>query len=263
MTDIGSIPEIGVYCQEGVCRIEIRRPEKKNALTREMYSAMAGAIEQADADGRIRVIFLHGAADFFCAGNDLKEFQEAADDPGLRPEQGNPFMRAISSAQKPMIAAVTGPAIGVGVTMLLHFDLVYAGQSASFAMPFVNLGLCPEAGSSFLLPRLVGHQRAAEMLFLGETFSAHQARDFGMVNDVYPDDAVIEKAFARAAKLAQQPPESVRLTKSLLKRSASDAIAGTMREELFHFSQRLSSAECREALAAFFARRQPDFSSFS
>ncbi|MCF8112099.1 MAG: enoyl-CoA hydratase [Desulfobacteraceae bacterium] len=263
MTDIGSIPEIGVYCQEGVCRIEVRRPEKKNALTRQMYAAMAEAIEKADTDANIRAVFLHGAKDCFCAGNDLKEFQQAGEDPESGPDRNNPFMRVISRAKKPMVAAVTGAAIGVGTTLLLHFDLVYAGSGASFSMPFVNLGLCPEAGSSFLLPRLVGHKRASEMLLLGEAFSPETAREFGLVNAVFPDDEVIEKAFEQAKKLAKQPPASARLTKALLKRSVADQIAGTMAEEFEHFAQRLSSAECKEALAAFFERRDPDFSQFS
>lgn len=262
MGQSGSIPEIGVAHQDGVCRIEIRRPEKKNALTRPMYAAMADAIQNADADGGIRVIFLHGTRDCFCAGNDLKEFEQAGKNSGSGPVRDNPFMRTINTAQKPIVAAVTGPAVGIGTTLLLHCDLVYAGAGATFALPFVNLGLCPEAGSSFLLPRLAGHQRASELLLLGEPFSAEKAREIGLVNAVYPDEAVIEKAFERALRLAQQPPASVRLTKALLKRSVTGAAAEAMSVEFEHFAERLASAECREALRSFFEKRDPDFSAF-
>jgi enoyl-CoA hydratase/carnithine racemase len=146
--------------------------------------------------------------------------------------------------------------------MLLHFDLVYAGENARFALPFVNLGLCPEAGSSFLIPRLAGHQQAAELLLLGEPFSAEKARAIGLVNAVYPDEQVFDKALEAVLKLAQKPPAALRLTKSLIKRAASDAVAQTMAVELAHFNQRLVSAECREALGAFLERKKPDFSSF-
>ena len=263
METTGSIPEIGVVHKNGVCRIEIRRPEKKNALTRNMYAAMSEAMEAADKDAATRVVFLHAKGDCFCAGNDLKEFQQAGEDPKLRAGRENPFLKAISRLEKPMVAAVNGQAIGVGTTLLLHFDLVYAGCSATFSMPFVRLGLCPEAGSSFLLPRLVGHQRASEILLLSRSLSAREAVDLGMVNALFADDRVVERSLAIAEKLAQQPPESVRLTKALLKKSARSTLFETMDDELDHFSRRLASGECREALAAFFQHRPPDFSSFT
>ncbi len=161
-----------------------------------------------------------------------------------------------------MVAAVGGIAVGVGTTMLLHFDLVYAGESAQFRLPFVNLGLCPEAASSFLLPRLIGHQHASELLLLGEPFSAAKAREIGLVNAVYPDSELIDNALAQAQKLAHQPPASVRLTKALLKRSISEDIADTMAEEMTVFFRTARFGECAEALSAFFERRKPDFSSF-
>ena len=161
-----------------------------------------------------------------------------------------------------MVAAVVGTAVGIGTTMLLHFDLTYAGESAQFRLPFVNLGLCPEAASSFLLPRVIGHQRASELLLLGEPFSAAKAHEIGLINAVFPDAEVIDKAYAQAQKLAQQPPASVRLTKALLKRSISRDIADTMDEETKYFTERLNSPECAEALSAFFERRPPDFSQF-
>jgi enoyl-CoA hydratase/carnithine racemase len=247
-------------CRDHVLRIIINRPQKKNALTRAMYAAMADAISRADEDTGIRVIFLHGSQDCFTAGNDLKDFQAFRQD-GNNKEVSN-FLSAISRAKKPIVAAVGGVAVGVGTTMLLHCDLVYAGEGAQFRMPFVALGLCPEAASSFLLPKLIGHQRASELLLLGEPFSAAKALAIGLVNAVYPDSDYIDKAFTQALKLAKQPPASVRITKALLKRSVSQTILDTMIEERKHFSERLNSGECNEALTAFFERREPDFSPF-
>jgi enoyl-CoA hydratase/carnithine racemase len=192
--------------------------------------------------------------------NLLQDFKEFKPNDKFRPP--NPFLVAISRAQKPLVAAVGGAAVGVGTTMLLHFDLVYAGESAWFRMPFVGLGLCPEAASSFLLPRLIGHQGASELLLLGEPFSAAKAFELGLVNAVYPDADLIEKAYAQAQKLAQQPPASVRLTKALLKRSVTAYVADTMTEEMKNFTERLGSVECAEALNAFYERRKPDFSGF-
>ncbi len=160
------------------------------------------------------------------------------------------------------MAAVGGVAVGVGTTLLLHCDLVYAGEGAKFILPFAALGLCPEAASSFLLPRLIGHQRASELLLLGEPFSAAQACEIGLVNAVYPDAEYIDKAYTQVQKIVQQPPASVRITKALLKRSISGYTADTMAEERKHFSERLISGECDEAFTAFFERRKPDFSSF-
>ena len=260
MSVLDTSNEIITESREHILRIKINRPQKKNALTIAMYAAMADAIIQADEDGDIRVIFLQGTADCFTAGNDLQDFKDYRSDGAGR--LVNPFLVAIRRAKKPMVAAVGGMAVGLGTTMLLHFDLVYAGQSAQFRLPFVSLGLCPEAASSFLLPRLIGHQHASELLLLGEFFSATEAREIGLVNAVYPDADFIDKAFAQAQKLAQQPPASVRLTKALLKRSVSGDIADTMAEEMKYFSGRLGSAECAEALSAFFERRKPDFSGF-
>jgi len=260
MSVLDTSNEIITESREHILRIKINRPQKKNALTIAMYAAMADAIIQADEDGDIRVIFLQGTADCFTAGNDLQDFKDYRPDGDVRP--ANPFLVAIRRVKKPMVAAVGGMAVGLGTTMLLHFDLVYAGESAQFRLPFVNLGLCPEAASSFLLPRLIGHHRASELLLLGEFFSAAKAREIGLVNAVYPDSELIDEAFVQAQKLAQQPPASVRLTKALLKRSISGDIADTMAEEMKYFFERLGSAECAEALFAFFERRKPDFSGF-
>ena len=246
--------------KERILRIRINRPRKKNALTRAMYAAMADAITRAEEDSGIRVVLLHGTQDCFTAGNDLKDFQAFRQD-GDNKDVSN-FLSAISRAKKPIVAAVGGVAVGVGTTMLLHCDLVYAGEGAQFRMPFVALGLCPEAASSLLLPKLVGHQRASELLLLGEPFSAAKAFEIGLVNAVYSDSEYIEKAFMHAVNLAKQPPASVRITKALLKKSIFQTIADTMTDERKQFSERLNSGECQEALTAFFERRKPDFSKF-
>ena len=260
MSAVDTNNEIITESREHILRIKINRPEKKNAITRTMYAAMADAIARADDDSGIRAIFLHGTEDCFTAGNDLKDFQAFRQDGNNK--DVSDFLSTISHAKKPIVAAVGGVAVGVGTTMLLHCDLVYAGEGAKFIMPFVALGLCPEAASSFLLPKLMGHQRASELLLLGEPFSAAKACEIGLVNAVYPDSEYIDKAFTQAQKLVQQPPASVRITKALLKKSISKYIADTMAEERKYFFERLTSGECDEALNAFFERRKPDFSSF-
>lgn len=254
------VPEIRTESENGIFRIAIERPEKRNALTLAMYSALRESIEQAERDENIRVIFLEGTRGCFTSGNDLRDF---LDSPPIG--DSSPVFRFLASlieASKPVIASVEGPAVGVGTTMLLHCDLVYAAESARFQLPFVNLGLCPEAASSFLLPLLAGYQRAAELLFLGEPFDAQKAREIGLVNAVLPDGEARERAFEKARVLASKPPESVRLTKALLKRSWSKVVREALSEEGRLFIKRLSSPEAAEAIGAFFERRKPDFSSF-
>lgn len=251
-----------VRCErrDGICHLEMARPEKKNALTAQMYGILADALAEAEADPGIRVILISGAGGNFTAGNDLTDFLAAPpmDDsaPVFR------FIDGFSRLQKPFVAAVEGVAIGVGTTMLLHCDLAYAGASARFALPFANLGLTPEAASSLLLPLLVGHARAAEMLMLGEPFPAQQALDAGLVNALTADGAALDHALERCARLAAQPATSIRLTKQLLKRARQMAIGETMRAEADIFRQRLVSPEAKEAFAAFFEKRKPDFTRF-
>jgi enoyl-CoA hydratase/carnithine racemase len=261
MTTAGSTDHIRITLSEGILHIQMNRPEKKNALTRGMYQTMADAILGADKDGSTRVILLTGTADCFTSGNDIADFIAIHQEAGIKPH--NPFLPAISSAQKPVIAAVNGVAVGIGTTMLLHCDLVYAGTKARFQLPFVNLGLCPELASSLLLPRLVGHQRAAELLLLGEPFGAELARELGLVNAVYPDEALLETAFRKARQLAAQPPASVRLTKALLKRPSEAAVSQTIEEELALFVELLKSPAAAEAFQAFLEKRKPDFSRFT
>jgi enoyl-CoA hydratase/carnithine racemase len=240
----------------------MNRPEKKNALTRAMYTALAAALEQADADPAVRVITITGVGDAFTSGNDLKDFLDGRaigpDNPVMR------FLSAITSVRTPLIAGVNGLAVGIGVTLLLHCDLVYGAEEAEFQLPFVNLGVVPEAASSLLLPRLMGHHRAAELLFFGDRFDVRTARDLGLVNSVHPrallDDVVAEHAGA----LALKPPRALRLTKQLLKGDAHRSeVAARMAEENMHFERQLSSPEAREAIGAFLDKRAPDFSRLS
>lgn len=249
-----------VETRERVTRIELNRPEKKNALSAEMYAAMAKALAAAEADAQVRAVLIHGQADCFTSGNDVKDFLELPRGPGDSPATG--FLRAISAAKKPLVAAVGGAAIGIGTTMLLHCDLVYAGESAAFSTPFAQLGLCPEAASSLLLPALAGYQRAAEKLLLGEPFGAHEAREMGLVLRVLPDAETLAFARAQAARLVALPPAALRATKRLMKRASVEAVAAQMTEELTEFAVRLRSPEAREVFTAFLAKRKPDFSKF-
>jgi enoyl-CoA hydratase/carnithine racemase len=245
---------------DGVFHIEMARPEKKNALTAEMYATMADALASAEADPTVRVILISGAGGNFTAGNDLADFvdQPPTDEnaPVFR------FLEGFANLRKPFVAAVEGVAVGVGTTLLLHCDLAYAGTSARFALPFANLGLTPEAGSSLLLPLRAGHVRAAEMLMLGEVFTAQTALEVGIINAVLPDGQVLEHALERCRKLCAQPAASLRLTKQLMKRAQQALIRDTMSVEAEIFKQRLVSPEAKEAFAAFFEKRRPDFSKF-
>ena len=248
---------IVVDSQEGILRIRISRPEKKNALTFAMYQEMANALVRADQDDSVRVVLLTGTDECFCAGNDLGDFKAIS----LGKERlRNPFVPAISGFRKPIVAAVSGVAIGIGTTLLLHCDLVYAAVNARFQLPFVNLGLCPELGSTVLLPLLMGHQRAAELFLLGEPFSAEKAREAGIVNRVCPQGELMSLALETARKLAAQPPAAACLTKALMKRGREAAVRAALEEESHHFGQRLISPEAKEAFQAFAERRKPDFS---
>jgi len=252
---------IQITSQDGVLQIQMNRPEKKNALTVSMYAAMTAAIHRADTDDTVRVILISGAGGFFTSGNDLRDFLDQP--PSSLTSPVFAFMGAIKNARKPVVAAVSGPAVGIGTTMLLHCDLVYAGKGTKFLLPFINLGLCPEAGSSYLLPLLAGYHRAAELLLLGESFSAEKAREIGLVNAVCDDDAVIDLALAQARSLAAKPQASVLLTKALLKKAHEHIVGNTIEDEARLLMSRLKSPEAAEAFAAFFEHRRPDFSKFS
>jgi enoyl-CoA hydratase/carnithine racemase len=248
---------------ERILRIQINRPAKKNALTVGMYADMAAKLARADSDPAVRAVVIHGHDDIFTSGNDIADFMNATATVGAvedRPVFA--FLRAISTAVKPIVAAVTGPAIGIGTTLLLHCDLVYAGESARFQLPFVNLALVPEAASTLLLPASLGYRRAAELMLLGEAFSATKARDYGIVTDVVPDHAAFEVAMTAARKLAAKPPAALRLAKMLMKKPMAESVARQMSEESRHFDRQRRSPEAAEAFEAFFAKRAPDFSKF-
>jgi len=252
---------VRIETQDRIRRIELARPEKKNALTADMYAALAAAFESADADADVRVVLIHGAGGAFTSGNDVRDFLELERAPGGSPASG--FLRAIAAARKPVVAAVEGPAVGVGTTMLLHFELIFAAPTARFQLPFVPLGLLPEAASSLLLPMLAGYQRAAELLLLGQPFTAEKALAAGIVTEIVPEAELLEYARTAALALAMLPPESVRMTKALMKRASAGAVRERMDEELGLFGERLRSPEAKEALSAFLEKRKPDFSRFS
>ncbi|MHB8137975.1 MAG: enoyl-CoA hydratase [Smithellaceae bacterium] len=247
--------------QNGILTIEFNRPGKKNAITSAMYQMMADAIKDGEEDKAMRVILFCGQPEVFSAGNDLEDFMNAKEDLADRPVAQ--FLRNLSMASKPVIAAVSGMAIGIGVTLLLHCDQIYAAEHTKFSMPFAKLGLCPEFGSSKLLPEMIGYPRAAELLFFGESFSAEQAFDMGLVNKVLPSADLMAYAYAQAAKLVVLPASSLRTTKRLMKARYADAVIEQMIEENKYFSAMLQSPEAKEAFTAFFERRKPDFLKFS
>ena len=244
---------------EGVLEIRLDRPEKKNALTRAMYDAIADAFVLVDADPTLRVALLTGTGDAFTSGNDITDFQSRGNSGR---SSASRFLPTISSMQKPLIAAVNGAAVGVGTTMLAHCDLIVAARSARFVMPFTGLGLVPEAASSLLFPRLLGNQRASALLLLGEPLDAETAFQWGFVNRVVDDVALMETARDMARRLAALPPQAVRLTKRLIRHGAPD-VAGRMEEELALFRERLDSPEAKEAFTAFMEKRKPDLSRFT
>ena len=250
---------IVVSIENRILTIRLDRPEKKNALTRGMYLGMIEALKQADADPNVRVVLITGTEACFTAGNDLVDFANA------KPGETSPailYLQTLAAAQKPVIAAVAGVAVGIGTTMLLHCDLAYAASDARFQLPFVNLGLCPEAGSSALLPAMMGHHRTAELLYFGEPFSAETARELGIVNTVVAANELLNTAAAKAQQLAEKPPSALRITKALLKRESAGTVANAMARETEQFIALLQGPEAREAMMAFMQRRKPDFSRF-
>jgi len=248
----------------GVATIEIARPEKKNALTVAMYQAMADALHAAVADSAVRAVLITGQPGVFTSGNDIEDFMsrppgqgsEGLDSPVFR------FMRALLDCDKPVVAAVTGAAIGIGTTMLLHCDFVYVSDEARLAMPFVSLGLVPEFASSLLVPQLMGHRRAAEKLLLGDPFTGADAVDCGLANAVLPATEVVSHARRIAERFNTLPPGAVREAKQLLRAPQRDATLATIRTEGELFAKRLRSPEAMEAFQAFFQKRKPDFSQF-
>ncbi len=249
-----------VETKDRVARVELARPEKKNALTGEMYGQMADALAAADSDPQLRCVLIHGTPDCFCAGNDISDFIARGASDG--PSPAFAFMKNLSTARKPVVAAVGGPAVGIGTTMLLHCDLVFAARSVKFQLPFVPLGIVPEFASTLLLPSIAGYQRAAQLLLTGAPFGADEGLAAGFVTQVVPEPELLERARAAALSIAALPPASVRLTKALLKGRHAKAVEDAIAEEWAVFRERLASPEAREAMMAFFEKRKPDFSSF-
>lgn len=248
---------IRIDIRDRVATLAFSRPEKKNAITAAMYQQAADALRDADSSDDVRVIIITGDGGCFTAGNDLEDFLR-------RPPQGDgspvaQFMNLLHTASKPVIAAVPGLAIGIGTTLLMHCDLVYAAAGAKFAMPFSQLGLCPEFASSVLLPRIAGYQRAAEKLLLGEPFDAAEAEKMGLVNRVLPAEELVPFVQTQAAKLAALPAESLRVSKQLMKADQQTPVAVAMLAEMQQFTRLLGGPDAKEAFTAFLEKRKPVF----
>ena len=253
-----AIPEILTSVDAGVMTITINRLEKKNSFTAAMYAAMADALEAAQQDSGVRALVIQGHESIFSAGNDIGDFlnkpPSTPDAPVFR------FLRGISAFTKPVVAAVCGPAVGIGTTLLLHCDLIYAGDNAAFSLPFVNLGLCPEAASSLLVPQLMGYPRAAEALLLGEPFRAETALEIGLANRIVPPGEANALAQQQARKLASKPLGALIETKRLMKKSIAPQVSERIAEEAASFGRMLGEPAAREAFTAFMQKRKPDFS---
>lgn len=250
--------DILVHTEAGVTTLTFNRVDKKNSITSSMYAALADALDAARDDAAVRCVLIQGDATIFSAGNDIGDFlnkpPSGQESPVFR------FLRGIAAFPKPVVAAVCGPAVGIGTTLLFHCDLVYAGDNAAFSMPFVNLGLCPEAASSLLVPQMFGYHRAAEALLLGEPFMAEAALEVGLVNRVLPPTECNTYAQQQARKLAAKPLSALIETKRLLKKTQAAAVVERMDEEGASFGRMLREPAAREAFTAFMEKRRPDFS---
>ena len=253
-----STTSIQTHTANAVAHIRIARPEKKNAITRDMYQAMADAINAAVADNTVRSVLLYGEPAIFTAGTDLEDFLKeppaGLDSPVFR------FMQALTHCPKPVVVAVNGPAVGIGTTLLLHADLVYAADNAMLSMPFVTLGLCAEFASSVLVSALCGTAKASEKLLLGESMSAEEARDLGFITQVMAPEDVLPHAIRKAEKFANLPPEAVRSTKKLMRAASHANVDAVIAAEAEQFGKLLRSGEAKEAMSAFFEKRKPNFS---
>ncbi|PCH59884.1 MAG: enoyl-CoA hydratase [SAR86 cluster bacterium] len=234
--------------------IQINRPEKKNALLPDMYRALGDGLKMADADPSINCIVIRGCDDCFTSGNDVSGFVGRSDSDEERPSVY--FMRAIHTTVKPVIAAVSGLAIGIGTTLLFHCDLIYASQDCFLQLPFTRLGLCPEAGSSWLLPQQIGHVRASELMLLGDRISASKAKEYGIINEVLPQSEYLQFALMRAKEIAALPPQGVQVTKALLKRDQGQAVTETIELELVKFAELLETDEAQAIVQAFLNRKK-------
>lgn len=234
--------------------IQIHRPEKKNALLPTMYAALAAGLHQANEDPFVNVILIRGIDDCFTSGNDVSGFVASQTASSERPSVA--FMNALNESRKPIVAAISGLAIGIGTTLLFHCDLIYASENCFLQLPFSRLGLCPEAGSSYLLPKEVGHVRAAELLLLGDRFSAAKAMEFGIINEVLPQDQHLQHAMTKAAELAALPADSVQTSKALLKRGQQSAVSDTIEVELEEFARLLQTPDAQAIVQAFLNKKK-------
>jgi enoyl-CoA hydratase/carnithine racemase len=251
---------IDARVEDRILKIIMNRADKKNALNLSMYQALANAIQNADKDDNVRVIMISGVDDCFCSGNDIKDFLKNPPTDDSSPVLQ--FVRALINAEKPIVAAVNGIAIGIGVTMLLHCDLVYASEDARFQMPFVNIGLCPEAGSTYILPLFMGHQKASELLLLGDIFDVNTAISVGIVNNKVAGIDLGSVSLEVATRIAAQPPHATKATKGLLRATMREQIMAASQRENENFIPMLEGDEAKEALTAFVEKRAPDFSKF-
>src|SRR3954469_17853730 len=240
-----------------ILRVRLNRPTKRNAMTSAMYLALAGLFNEAANDDNTRVVLWHGAGDSFCAGNDIQDFLKNPPGPGESPQAR--LMEALINFDKPIAVAVQGAAIGGGTTMLTHCDFIYAAESAKFQMPFINLALVPEFGSSCSVPARIGHLRAAELILLGLPFDARRAAELGLVTQVVPDQDLLATATETARKLAATSASALQASKRLMKRSFREQIKAAMKAENEEFSAQVRSADAKEALSAFLQKRLPDF----
>jgi enoyl-CoA hydratase/carnithine racemase len=238
-----------------ILTIQLNRPAKKNAMTSSMYIAMADALHDAASDDHTRVVLWHGAGTSFTAGNDLEDFMKNPPGPGESPQAR--LIKALIDFEKPLVAAVQGVAIGGGTTMLAHCDFVYAGESAKFQLPFVNLALVPEFGSSYLLPLRFGYVRAAELVLLGQPFDASRAAELGLVTQVVPDQKLLVTATETARKLAEKPTGALQACKRLMRRTSREQLEQAVKFEMEEFAVRVRSAEAKQAFTAFFEKRAP------
>jgi len=247
--------DIVVERSGNILSVQLNRPAKKNAMTSSMYITMAELLDGAAKDDQIRVVLWHGAGDSFSAGNDLEDFMKNPPGPGESPQAR--LMHALINFEKPLVAAVQGVAIGGGTTMLAHCDFVYAGESAKFQLPFVNLALVPEFGSSYLFPLRFGHVRAAELILLGQPFGASRAAELGLVTQVVPDQQLLAITTETARRLAEKPAAAVQACKRLLKQAFREQLEQAVKFENEEFAVRVRSDEAKEVFTAFFAKRQP------
>jgi len=240
-----------------ILRLQLNRPAKKNALTSNMYATVADLLNAAAKDDEIRVVVLHGAGDSFTAGNDLEDFLKNPPKPGESTQER--FVAALMNFQKPLIAAVRGVAVGSGTTMLTHCDFVYAAEKTRFQLPFINLAVVPELGSSYSIPESIGYIPAAELFLLGIPFNGRRAAELGMVTRVVPEDAVLATAMETARALAGKPAIALQASKRLLKRWSREHSESAIKVESEEFGARVRSDEAREAMNAFLEKRAPDF----